>query len=197
VIGLSAVCLGIVAVVMLLRPERRVQAPRAPDAPPDAPAQSTDTAPERAAPSPPPPQATPENPPRSRVAKLRALRAAGIEPQRGPDGKRELDAAPVIEALNAAGVHEGIGAFPPPGTDPPKSGIIVPDDFPLPEGYLRHYQSSDDGEELPPILLFHPDYEFFDEAGNRITIPPDRVVPPELAPPGLPVKTLEIPARRR
>ena len=88
----------------------------------------------------------------------------------------------------------GIGLFPPPGTDPIKLGIVVPDDFELPEGYLRHYQVTDDGQELEPILLFHPDYELLDDAGNPIPLPPDRVVPPELAPPGLPIRTLEVPA---
>jgi hypothetical protein len=103
----------------------------------------------------------------------------------------------VIDALHAAGVHEGIAAFGRPGTDPPKPGVIVPEDFVLPEGYVRHYQSTDDGEALPPILMFHPDYEFVDEAGNPVAVPADRVVPPELVPPGLPVTTLAIPPRGR
>jgi hypothetical protein len=133
--------------------------------------------------------------PKTRGARLRALRALGIAPTRGPDGKPRLDAAPVIDALNKAGVHEGIAAFPPPGTDPPRSGVIVPDDWELPEGYVRHFQTTDDGQPLPPILMFHPDYEFTDEQGKPITIPSDRVVPPELVPPGFPVQMLEVPAR--
>jgi hypothetical protein len=133
--------------------------------------------------------------PRSRGAKLRALRALGVTPERGPDGKRHLDAAPVIDALNRAGVHDGIAAFPPPGTDPPKAGVIVPDGVELPEGYVRHYQTTDDGQPLPPILMFHPDYTFTDELGNPVAVPPDRVVPPELVPPGMPVQMLAIPAR--
>ena len=135
--------------------------------------------------------------PRSRGAQLRALRAMGVEPHRGPDGHRELDAGPVIDALHAAGVHDGIAAFPPPGTDPPKSGVIVPDDVVLPEGYVRHHQSTDDGQELPPILMFHPDYEFYDEQGRKIDVPPDRIVPPELVPPGFPVRMLEVPAPKQ
>ena len=103
----------------------------------------------------------------------------------------------MIGALNAAGIHDGIAAFPPPGTDPPRSGVIVPDDWVLPEGYVRHYQTTDDGEPLPPILMFHPDYTFTDEQGNPIAIPPDRIVPPELVPPGLPVRMLELPAQGR
>jgi len=135
--------------------------------------------------------------PKSRGAQLRALRKLGIKPTRGPDGNPRLDAAPVIEALNAAGIHEGIAAFPPPGTDPPKPGIIVPETFELPEGYVRHHQVTDDGEALPPILMFHPDYEFVGEDGVPLVLPDDRVVPPELAPPGMPIELLEIPERGR
>ena len=135
--------------------------------------------------------------PRTRAGKLRALRKLGITPTPGPDGKPQLDAAPVIRALNAAGVHEGIAAFPPPGTDPPKSGVIVPDDFALPEGYVRYYQSTDDGESLPPILMFHPDYTFTDEQGNPVAVPENRVVPAELVPPGLEAKMLQVPERGR
>ena len=72
----------------------------------------------------------------------------------------------------------------------------MPDDYELPEGYLRHYQVTDDGQELEPILLYHPDYELLDDAGNPIPLPPDRVVPPELAPPGLEIRTLAVPPPR-
>lgn len=115
---------------------------------------------------------------------------------RGPDGKPEADAADAIAALRAAGVTEGIAAFDPPGTSPPRSGVIVPDGVELPEGYVRHYQTTDEGEMLPPILLFHPDYAFFDEAGNRVDVPEDRVVPPELVPPDIPIEILEPPGER-
>ena len=52
----------------------------------------------------------------------------------------------------------------------------MPEDFPLPEGYVRHYQATDDGEPLPAILMFHPDFEWLDENGNQIPLPdgPDR-----------------------
>jgi hypothetical protein len=105
----------------------------------------------------------------------------------------EIDARDVIPALIAAGEKGGIAAFPPPGTDPPKRGIVVPDDYELPEGYVRHYQSTDDGKPLEPILMFSPDYEFLDQSGKRIALPDDLVVPPELAPPGLPIRTLDVP----
>jgi hypothetical protein len=102
--------------------------------------------------------------------------------------------AEVIAALNDAGIHSGMGAFNPPGTSPPLPGLAVPDDFELPEGFVRHHQVTDDGESIEPILMFSPDFEFFDEAGNRIELPPDLVVPPELAPPGLPISQIEIPS---
>lgn len=100
----------------------------------------------------------------------------------------------VIEGLHEAGIHEGLGAFNPPGTSPPLQGLAVPDDFELPEGYVRHHQVTDDGEPIQAILMFSPDFEFYDESGNRVELPADRVVPPELAPPGLPIQPVEIPA---
>ena len=81
------------------------------------------------------------------------------------------------------GEHAGLDVFPPPGTKPIKRGIVVPDDFELPPGYVRHYQTTDDGRRLPPILMFHPDY-----AGP---VPEDRIVPPDMAPPGLPLEMLD------
>ena len=195
--ALVVVAVGIVLGLFVLRsaaPPAVHEPTPSPDTPPVA------SAPPRAAsdPAASPPgdaSAVPSTMPRSRGAKLRALRAIGVTPERGPDGKRHLDAAPVIDALNRAGIHDGIAAFPPPGTDPPKAGVIVPDGVELPEGYVRHFQTTDDGQPLPPILMFHPDYTFTDELGNPVAVPPDRVVPPELVPPGFPVQLLEIPAR--
>jgi hypothetical protein len=87
----------------------------------------------------------------------------------------------------------GIALFPKPGTDPPRIGIIVPDDFEMPPGFIRHYQATDDGQELAPILLFHPDFDFVDANGDPIELPESRVVPPELAPTGLEIELLELP----
>jgi len=70
----------------------------------------------------------------------------------------------------------------------------VPEDFELPEGYVRHYQATDDGQRIEPILMFSPDYQFLDASRRPIAIPEDRVVPPELAPPGLPMRRIVIPA---
>lgn len=87
----------------------------------------------------------------------------------------------------------GIALFPPPGTDPLKRGLLVPEDFELPPGYVRHYQATDDGQRVPAILMFHPDYDWVDEQGRHIDVPPDGIVPPELAPAGLPLQMLDPP----
>lgn len=102
--------------------------------------------------------------------------------------------AEVIDRLHQAGVYSGLGAFSPPGTRPPLVGLAVPEDFALPEGYVRHYQATDDGQRIEPILMYSPDHQFFDAANRPITIPEDRVVPPELAPPGLTIRRIVIPA---
>ncbi|HJV51296.1 MAG TPA: hypothetical protein VJ652_07555 [Noviherbaspirillum sp.] len=100
----------------------------------------------------------------------------------------------VIERLHQAGIYTGLGAFSPPGTRPPLVGIAVPEDFELPPGYVRHYQATDDGQRIEPILMYSPDYQFVDAANQPIAIPKDRVVPPEHAPPGLPIRRIVIPA---
>ena len=102
--------------------------------------------------------------------------------------------AEVIDRLHQAGVTSGLGAFSPPGTRPPLVGLAVPEDFVLPEGYVRHHQATDDGQRIEPILMYSPDHQFFDAANRPIAIPQDRVVPPELAPPGLPIRRIVIPA---
>jgi hypothetical protein len=91
------------------------------------------------------------------------------------------------------GDRAGIAAFPAPGTKPIKRGIVVPDDFDLPPGYVRHYQSTDDGRQLPAVLMFHPDFELVDANGNAVPLPADRLVPPDLAPEGLAIQLLDVP----
>ncbi|HEU5294764.1 MAG TPA: hypothetical protein VFU71_08235 [Burkholderiaceae bacterium] len=102
--------------------------------------------------------------------------------------------AEVIDRLHAAGIHSGLGAFSPPGTRPPLVGLAVPQDFAVPEGYVRHHQATDDGQRIEAVLMFSPDYQFVDAAGTPIAIPKDRVVPPELAPLGLPLRRIVVPA---
>ena len=105
----------------------------------------------------------------------------------------ELQARDVIPALVASGAKTGIAVFPLPGTDPLKPGIIVPEDFDLPEGFVRHYQTDDNGKRLPPILIVHPDYDLVNERGEIVPLPDGRMVPPELAPAGMPIRMLEVP----
>ncbi|MCX7219462.1 MAG: hypothetical protein NTY70_11165 [Burkholderiales bacterium] len=100
----------------------------------------------------------------------------------------------VIARLHEAGVHSGLGAFSPPGTRPALIGLAVPEDFVLPKGYVRHHQATDDGQRIEAILMFAPDYQLFDAANKPIPLPKDRVVPPELAPPGLPNRRIVLPA---
>ncbi|MGQ3095616.1 MAG: hypothetical protein ACT6RP_19345, partial [Roseateles sp.] len=101
--------------------------------------------------------------------------------------------AEVIQRLHAAGVRTGLGAFNPPGTRPPLIGLAVPEGFELPPGYVRHHQATDDGQRIEPILMFSPDTRTLVIHGRNVTVPADRVVPPELAPPGLPIRRIVVP----
>ena len=141
------------------------------------------------------------------VATARPRAAAGATGDRGEGLSLDLAAhidpskpvpstAEIIRRLNEAGIHSGIGAFNPPGTSPPLVGLAVPEDVPLPEGYVRHYQTTDDGQSIEPILMYSPDYDFFDAAGRPIQVPEDRVVPPDMAPPGIPGRRIAIPPPR-
>ena len=109
-------------------------------------------------------------------------------------GDPEPTGAELIEALQHAGVRTGIGAFNPPGTSPPLSGLAVPEDFELPPGYARHHQSTDQGVAIEPILVFSPGFTLQDAQGNPVAMPANGVVPPELAPPGLPLRRVRIPS---
>lgn len=99
----------------------------------------------------------------------------------------------VIETLHEMGIRTGLAAFNPPGTSPPLLGLAVPPDFPLPPGYVRHHQVTDDGVPLEAILMFAPDVVLHDASGRVVPLPEDRVVPPEYAPPGLPLRRIELP----
>jgi len=124
-----------------------------------------------------------------------AVHASAKPPPPTPPFDREPPAekpAPMFEFAKP-GEKTGVALFPPPGTKPLKRGLVVPDDFELPPGYVRHYQSTDDGKQLPAILMFHPDYQPVDAEGRPIPLPADRIVPPELAPPGLPHQMLDVP----
>jgi hypothetical protein len=119
-----------------------------------------------------------------RATPAAAAKAVHAEAQMTP-AKQDDPAAP----------KTGIDAFPKPGTKPVRVGLVVPDGFALPPGYVRHYQTLDDGTQLRPVLMFHPDFKPVDAQGNAVEVPWDRIVPPELAPKGMPIEMLELPAQ--
>ncbi len=132
------------------------------------------------------------------VARIPRLRDANAD--QSPDladyvneGERPT-MAEVIQRLHAAGVTTGLGAFYPPGTRPPILGLAVPEGFELPPGYVRHFQATDDGQRIEPILMFSPDAQTLVINGRTVAVPADRVVTPELAPPGLPIRRIVLPA---
>ena len=99
--------------------------------------------------------AAPSAPPSAarRAPRRRAHRAsgAGAAPPRACRRRRTPRCRPRSHPLPAfpdepSDGPSGIALFPPLGTDPLKRGILVPEDFELPEGYVRHYQATDDGE---------------------------------------------------
>lgn len=157
------------------------------------------------------PQATPAASAPAARAPLAATGPAAPTVARAPQAAAEGDADPtrdlshyvmrgekptmgeVIKRLHEQGIHTGLGAFNPPGTNPPKVGLAVPQDFVLPQGYVRHHQVTDDGQPIEPILMFAPDFQLYDAANRPIAMPQDRVVPPELAPQGLPLRRIVIP----
>jgi hypothetical protein len=193
-LALSTAVVGVAVVVAVA--VLRAAPPRSPDARAESPATPPDvlattaSKPPAAAPVSAPAEPAPATP-RIRAVP-RAEHAPSPPPAPGANEPPPEKEAPMFEVSNSPD-RPGIAVFPPPGTKPIKSGIIVPDDFPLPPGYVRHYQATDDGERLPAILMFHPDYQFVDEHGQPVAIPADRIVPPDMAPPGLPVKMLEVP----
>jgi hypothetical protein len=193
-VGAGAVVLVVlvtVGAVLMLDGRTIVHAPARPPAVEPAVVQPSTVADVPTAPVAPAPQARDVHPRLKRSERKAAASAAAA----AKNDEGELDARDVIPMLQAAGEHEGIAAFPVPGTDPPKAGLVVPEDFALPEGYVRHSQATDDGGRLPAILMFHPDYEFVDATGTPIELPADGVVPPALAPPGMPLERLELPDR--
>jgi hypothetical protein len=135
------------------------------------------------------------------AATMQRLAAPLAMPQSDPNdlasyvrpGDPEPSAAELIHALREAGETGGIAAFNPPGTSPPLPGLAVPEDYPLPPGFVRHHQVTDQGEPIEAILMFAPDHVVLDAQGQIIPLPENRVVPPELAPPGLPIRPVDIP----
>lgn len=97
----------------------------------------------------------------------------------------DLDADLDPDEAEPDSAPEGIQAFPPPGTKKIRVGLLVPEDFELPAGYVRHHQVTDKGRMLPAILMFHPQHP--------PPVPQDLIVPADRAPPGLPIAYLQVP----
>jgi hypothetical protein len=174
--ALTAVAVALIAVVgvagwVVLRPAPDPGAPAGPSRSEDRP--------------PPPPAAMPRRDPLER-AMVKALQTASEPPPPAVESAASDEPKEITIDQLPRGDGTGIDAFPRPGTKPILRGLIVPDGYDLPPGYVRHYQTTDDGEQLPPILRFHPD---------RIPpgAPADGVVPPELAPKDMPQVWLEPP----
>jgi hypothetical protein len=124
-----------------------------------------------------------------------ARELAAATPQRAEELRKgfAVRAEEMLAAAREAGETTGLAAFPPPGTNPIKPGLVVPPNYDLPEGFIRYHQVTDDGRRLEPILMFSPDYEFVDDAGNPVEVPEDGVVPAAMAPQGLPLRALAVP----
>jgi hypothetical protein len=155
-------------------------------------------APRAEVPAPPVPRSEPARP--RGVAAPPPVPPVGAEPAAGetppepepvPDPAEEAAAPYVPQRVPYEG-PTGMELFPPLGTKPVRIGVVVPDDFELPEGFVRHHQFTDEGEPLPAILMVHPDYELRDESGRPV-VTKGGVVPPEYAPEGLPIQLLELP----
>jgi hypothetical protein len=184
-VGLAAAVVLVIVVVALSRRE-----PAGDGTALVASGQSVDTPPKKVV-------RAPSTPPRD--ARVAATPSPAKDVPRPPAARGSDDRSleglvrDAYENLGSHGNGEGLAAFPPKGTNPPKTGLVVPDDFQLPEGYVRYYQTTDEGRRLEAILMFSPDYEFVDASGNPIELPENGIVPPDMAPPGLPVRMLEIP----
>lgn len=178
--ALAAVGVCGIALWLVFAPAPVASARRATEAGQDASKKSNDA-----------PRASAEGAP-IRMAEAREPRANPADPtdlaNHFQPGDPEPTGAELIEALHAAGVRTGIGAFNPPGTSPPLAGLAVPEGFVLPPGYVRHHQVTDQGVPLEPILMFSPDFRLYDAQGRPVPLPADRVVPPEYAPPGMPLR---------
>lgn len=189
----AAIALLALALLLLVRlaagPGSVALSPPAPAAPPPASRAVADA----------PVESRREDPPAKRSHRARRIEpapAAASAPAAGSEEPRVDPPEREDPPFSIGPPGTGIALFPSRDTKPIKSGIVVPDDFELPEGYVRHFQANEDGELVAPILLFHPDYEIVDEAGEVMELPPDRVVPPEFAPEGLPIQMLEVPGAK-
>lgn len=152
-------------------------------------------------------EATPRAPMRPRASTSTPSLSKPPRAERPPPAARPADSPPSTPAAPPPSEPEvmpmpsdrppegrsGLAVFPAAGTKKLKGGVIVPEGYELPPGYVRHYQTTDEGEMLPAVLMFHPDGGPVDENGQPIPVTPDRIVPPEHAPKGMPIHALEPP----
>ena len=114
-------------------------------------------------------------PPAEAAPEERALATAPVEgpsvPVPHPVNRPEAE-VPVSD--NPGGEKSGLALFH-PGTKPIKRGLVVPEGFELPPGYMRHYQTMDDGRQLPAILTFHPDFKPTGADGRPVAMPEYRI----------------------
>lgn len=194
---LLALALGAGAVALLLSPAPPAPPPPAAAARPTWAASPFDAARAGAAAEP----AATETGPASRPASAPATTAAPAAASAPASDDLAAHVPPgvvptmnqVIDQLHQRGIRTGLGAFNPPGTKPALVGLAVPEGFELPPGYLRHRQATDDGQAIEAILMFDPDHPPPAAAGRSLRTPAERVVPPELAPPGLVPRTITLP----
>jgi hypothetical protein len=182
-IAVTLVCLGLSTWLVFDTPEAESLGMLSSDEPPPPPV----VAPPPSTPSPTRPSMTPARPvARPALPKHLEAQVAAV-----PDEVLEQLPEGLYEMPKPGEPPSGMMVFPPPGTDPPKKGILVPEDFELPPGYVRHYQATDDGERLPAILMFSQDGPPLDANGQPMKVPENLVVPPEMAPPGMPIQIMD------
>ncbi|GHG89247.1 hypothetical protein [Comamonas sp. JC664] len=126
---------------------------------------------------------------RARAPRPRPPPVVAAAPQ--PVAEPELDTDTDVQEPDMESQPTGLQLYR-PGTKPLLRGLIVPDDFELPPGYVRHFQYTDSGELVAAVLTFHPDHQPTDRNGQPVPMPPDRLVPEELAPPGMPIQRLDL-----
>jgi hypothetical protein len=176
-IGIALTCAGLALSAWLVLDKPEVELPAFARTEPAPVPKQAPPAPSRPAPARPAPRALPKHI-QDQVAAV-------------PDEVLEQLPEGLYEMPKPGEEPSGMMLFPAPGTDPIKMGIIVPEDFELPPGYVRHYQATDEGERLPAILMFSPDQPPLDANGQPMKVTENGIVPPELAPPGLPIRMLD------
>src|SRR5262249_58424045 len=161
-LAMGVVVLAVIAALVGLRLSPADRAAREAPPPPDVVARNQPPEPSREAPAaadvpapPVVPAASHPGPPATTTSAHSVRRSPAAAPE--PPEKEDEP-----YTIGDPKERTGMRVFPPPGTKPIKRGIVVPDEFDLPPGYVRHYQATDDCERLPSLLMFSPDYDRVD-----------------------------------